>query len=61
MQKRGEIARIVAIKQLEMLARSWRGDEIEAAARRLIGRLYAGDARERNPLTATARESAKTP
>ncbi len=60
-QARGEIARIVAIKQLEMLARSWRGDETEAAARRLIGRLYAGDARERNPLTAPARESAKTP
>jgi hypothetical protein len=61
MQARGEIARFVAIKQLEMLVRSWRGDEIEAAARRLIGRLYAGDARERNPLTAAARESAKTP
>ena len=61
MQARGEIARLVAIKQLEMLVRSWRGDEIEAAARRLIGRLYAGDARERNPLTATVRESAKTP
>jgi hypothetical protein len=61
MQARGEIARIVAVKQLEMLVRSWRGDETEAAARRLIGRLYAGDARERNPLTAPARESAKTP
>ncbi len=61
MQARGEIARIVAVKQLEMLVRSWRGDETEAAARRLIGRLYAGDARERNPLTAPVRESAKTP
>ncbi len=61
MQMRGEIARIVAVKQLEMLVRSWRGDETEAAARRLISRLHAGDARERNPLTATARESAKTP
>jgi len=60
-QARGEIDRIAAMKQLEMLAQSWRGDEIEAATRRLIGRLYAGDARERNPLTATARESAKTP
>jgi hypothetical protein len=60
-QARGEIARIVAIKQLEMLVRSWRGDEIEAAARRLIGRLYAGDARERNPLTSTTRETVKTP
>ena len=61
MQTRGEIARVVAVKQLEMLVRSWRGDETEAAARRLISRLHAGDARERNPLTATARESAKTP
>lgn len=61
MQMRGEIARIVAVKQLEMLVRSWRGDETEAAARRLISRLYVGDARERNPLTATVRESAKTP
>jgi len=61
MQMRGEIARIVAVKQLEMLVRSWRGDETEAAARRLISRLHAGDARERNPLTATVRESAKIP
>lgn len=59
-QARGEIDRIAAVKQLELLAQSWRGDETEAATRRLIGRLYAGDARERNPLTATARESAKT-
>ena len=61
MQARGEIGRIVAVKQLEMLVRSWRGDETEAAAQRLISRLYAGDARERNPLTATVREPAKTP
>jgi tetratricopeptide (TPR) repeat protein len=61
MQVRGEIPRVVAVKQLEMLVRSWRGDETEATARRLISRLHAGDARERNPLTATARESAKTP
>ncbi len=60
-QARGEIARFVAVKQLEMLVRSWRGDETEAAARRLISRLHAGDTRERNPLTATVRESAKTP
>jgi tetratricopeptide (TPR) repeat protein len=61
MQARGKIARFVAIKQLEMLVRSWRGDETEAAARRLISRLHAGDARERNPVTATVREPAKTP
>lgn len=60
-QARGEIARFVAVKQLEMLVRSWRGDETEAAARRLMSRLHAGDLRERNPLTATVRESAKTP
>ena len=59
-QARGEIDRIAAVKQLELLAQSWRGDETEVATRRLIGRLHAGDGRERNPLTATVRESAKT-
>ena len=51
-QARGEIGRIAAVKRLEMLAQAWRGDETEAATRRLIGRLQAGDERERNPLTA---------
>ena len=60
MQARGEIDRVAAVKQLELLAQSWRGDETEVATRRLIGRLHAGDGRERNPLTATVRESAKT-
>src|SRR5262249_48032848 len=48
----GRVTRPDAIKDLESLTISWRGDAIELEAQQLLGRLYAEEGRYRDALTA---------